>query len=1084
MARTVKQVMTPRASVFNAAARDTVARLGDLETGAIDPSAFFDENHFTRGLAELCKKGLDRLDGAYGNGVFDLTQSMGGGKTHSLLSFAMLAKDPDLRARILPGEGLSAAQGFGAAKVVAFDGNNVNLPFGLWGEIARQLGRLQDFAPFYSPLRAPAPADWAALIGDGPTVILLDELPIYLQAAEATGVGDSNLAVLTAIALTTLMTAVQETLPRTVVVVSNLSSGWQGGAERLSSALDSLARQTGRSAEKIVPVDAKGDDLWKILRRRLFSNAPSEADMTTAEAEMEAALKAAERGGLVAGAGFGFIRETADSYPFHPRLKELFLRFKENDGFQQTRGILRLAGAAVAALWSEGNPSDPLLIAPEDFNLSDPGVAKEMSAVNNDLSTALAADVEGAGSTAGFWASKTGLGEIPAAARTLLMASLARGQGQSVLGLDENELNTLLVRPGRTLESIKAAVEKLRSEALYLHFVGAKMYFRGNKNFVADIREEKKRVAADKVSDAVKGMLEADFKPGQSTIQQHTLVFPDKGDVLRMCVHSRVLLAVVKPETWGDGGVHSVPKLLLDLFQRDLQSSNRNRLMVMTLDKGAHGTAEEHARTVLACESVLSRKRLEGIPETDPEMRLAAEYMEKARQNLRQTAASLPSHLYFPKSADVATGLVDVAATPVDKTMKADRIESTLMGEDKALPQGWTQDPKKVERARKQFERFVFVSLAPTRREDLLRQSADAPDWIWLRPGEFERFSDECRKLDNWRQMPGDMLAKRPSPPGWPVPAPQAQIRNAIVSADEKGRGLCRVSVSVVNGDSVVWEREALPNESSPAWKGDAAAHDWLWAGFLGRDAANAAAPKGDVSWHVNPNVGVKHSFLRQPNTVLVLEAAPPRPADASRIRIFFTFDGSAPTNAQARLAYDGPTEVPAGCRAVLVVGEFDGPEGVLRTEVQKFVPPHPPIVGTGSAGAGGGSVEGQGTVDGPRIVADAPILWRVQRIDDSNGGATGKIIALLGQRNARLKRVGMGLAVGKSFGTIEFGEAEVSAGFVDRLASLVREEAGATVSSIRFNEAYFEKGEDLVALVKEMGLDLPPEEWMQEAVK
>lgn len=1067
MARTVKQVMAPRAQVFNAAARDTVARLGDLGTGAIDPAAFFEENHFTRGLAELCKKGLARLEGAYGNGVFDLTQSMGGGKTHSLLSFALLAADPALRERVLPAEGLDTAKGFGSAKVVAFDGNNVNLPFGLWGEMARQLGRLEDFAPFYSPLRAPAPADWVALIGAEPTVILLDELPIYLQAAEATDVGDSNLAVLTAIALTTLMTAVQESLPNTIVVVSNLSSGWQGGAERLSSALDSLARQTGRSAEKIVPVDAKGDDLWKILRRRLFSNSPAEADVAAAESETEAALKAAERGGLVAGAGFGFIRETADSYPFHPRLKELFLRFKENDGFQQTRGILRLTGAAVAALWSEGNASDPLLIAPEDFDLSDPGVAKELSAVNNDLSTALATDIEGEGSTAGFWASKTGLPEIGAAARTLLMASLARGQGQSALGLDENELSTLLVRPGRTLESVKSAVERLRSEALYLHFVGAKMYFRGNKNFVADIREEKKRVAADKVSDAVKGMLEADFKPGAATIHRNTLVFPDKTDILRRCDHSGVLLAVVRPETWGDGGVHSVPKLLLDLFQRDLQSSNRNRLMVMTLDKVAFGTAEEHARTVLACEAVLSRKRLEGIPETDPEMRLAAEYMEKARQNLRQTAASLPSHLYFPKSADVTTGLVDVAATPVDKTMKADRIEATLMGEDKALPQGWTQDPKKVERARKQFERFVFVSLAPTRREDLLRQSADAPDWIWLRPGEFERLSDECQRLDNWRQMPGDMIAKRP-PAGWPVPAPQAQVRNAIVSADERGRGLCRVSVQVVNGDSAVWEREALPSDSSPVWKGDAAAHDWLWAGFLGRDAANPAAPKGEASWHVNPNVGIKHSFLRQPNTVLVLEAAPPRAADASRIRIFYTFDGSAPTNAQARLAYDGPAEVPADCRAVLVVGEFDGPEGVLRTEVQKFVPP-----ATGVAGVDN---------KGPEIATQAPVSWkRAERFDDSNCGSAGRLVALLGQRNAWLKKVGMGLAVGKTFGTIEFGDAEVSAGFVDRLASMVREETGATVTSLRFGEARFERGEDLVALAKEMGLDLPPEEWLQE---
>ena len=31
-----------------------------------------------------------------------------------------------------------------------------------------------------------------------------------------------------------------------------------------------------------------------------------------------------------------------DSYPFHPSLKDLYARFKENQGFQQTRGLIRL----------------------------------------------------------------------------------------------------------------------------------------------------------------------------------------------------------------------------------------------------------------------------------------------------------------------------------------------------------------------------------------------------------------------------------------------------------------------------------------------------------------------------------------------------------------------------------------------------------------------------------------------------------------------------------------------------------------------------------------------------------------------
>lgn len=169
MARTAKTVMTPRDSVFNADVRNTVAKLKDLEGGVTNPVSFFEESHFTKGLTELCKKGFSRLSGEYGNGVFELTQSMGGGNTHSLMSFSLLARDPELRSSVLRREGVEQFGAFGSAKIVVFEGeDNLNLPYGLWGEIARQLRKLQEFSQFYSPLSAPSTGAWTRLIGDEP----------------------------------------------------------------------------------------------------------------------------------------------------------------------------------------------------------------------------------------------------------------------------------------------------------------------------------------------------------------------------------------------------------------------------------------------------------------------------------------------------------------------------------------------------------------------------------------------------------------------------------------------------------------------------------------------------------------------------------------------------------------------------------------------------------------------------------------------------------------------------------------------------------------------------------------------------
>lgn len=70
----------PRASVFDKARRDTVLDLTDLIQNRIDPEAFFRENHLTEGMRILLTEGFRRLEGRTIQGVFKLTQAMGGVK--------------------------------------------------------------------------------------------------------------------------------------------------------------------------------------------------------------------------------------------------------------------------------------------------------------------------------------------------------------------------------------------------------------------------------------------------------------------------------------------------------------------------------------------------------------------------------------------------------------------------------------------------------------------------------------------------------------------------------------------------------------------------------------------------------------------------------------------------------------------------------------------------------------------------------------------------------------------------------------------------------------------------------------------
>jgi hypothetical protein len=137
--KTLKQLCTPRSSVFDKARRDTVLDLTDLVEDRIDAAEFFAENHITEGMRLLLSEGFRRLEGKSVQGVFKLTQSMGSGKTHNLIAFALLTKHAEQRERVM-GE-FYTSEPIGPVRVVAFSGRESDAPFGVWGAIANQLGK-------------------------------------------------------------------------------------------------------------------------------------------------------------------------------------------------------------------------------------------------------------------------------------------------------------------------------------------------------------------------------------------------------------------------------------------------------------------------------------------------------------------------------------------------------------------------------------------------------------------------------------------------------------------------------------------------------------------------------------------------------------------------------------------------------------------------------------------------------------------------------------------------------------------------------------------------------------------------------
>src|SRR5271165_3836983 len=86
----------PRQSVLDGS-EDFVVNLSALSE-LTEPEAveFLDANVLTSGMEDLVMQAFDRLSGGPSRGIFKLSESMGGGKTQSMIVCGLLARFPKL----------------------------------------------------------------------------------------------------------------------------------------------------------------------------------------------------------------------------------------------------------------------------------------------------------------------------------------------------------------------------------------------------------------------------------------------------------------------------------------------------------------------------------------------------------------------------------------------------------------------------------------------------------------------------------------------------------------------------------------------------------------------------------------------------------------------------------------------------------------------------------------------------------------------------------------------------------------------------------------------------------------------------
>jgi hypothetical protein len=915
MLTTVRDACVPHPNALRSDPEPDIEDIAQvIETAEKDAAAFFSRNHVTGGMRQLFELGIARLDGRSDQAVYTLTQAMGGGKTHLMVAFGLIAKSSTIRTTVLDSAALNAPNGFGSAKVVAISGRSPTDNF-IWGEIAAQLGREDGFRKFWeNGAKAPGEKDWIELLGDSPTLIMLDELAPYLDYAQTRELGSGTLANVVTYALANLFSAAVK-LPRCMVIVSNLSAAYQGASKSLAQTIANLSQEVRRSAKEITPVALNSGEVFDILRRRLFTALPNREAIDRIAVAYAKSMDEAVRSRMVAKTPEQFADEIHRCYPFHPSLRDLVAMFRNNENFRQTRGLMRMVSRIVRDVYADGRPNNVHLIGVQHMDLNDSDMRNEVLPLAN-LQEAVAKDIaDGGQSHAETIDREHGTDAGTQVANALLTASLMRGFDAKA-GLTKEQVIECLVAPGRAGEEFGTAFDELVKDAWYLHRgVGDVMYFAPQENITKRLQSEAEKAPPNRVEQGIQERLALVFKAVSAKAYQEVLALPEIGAI--DLTGPRKLIVVspdskLPPET--------AERLFADLIQK-------NNFVVVTGSPTQFASLDGVMRRLYAAEKVLRELR--------PDDPLRAEVEDRrsgAEFDFLTTVEHAFNRIWYPgrkpdrsmglleqklelrtaKSADGRSSLAGEAAIE-SALMKAGKFEPAPEAKADGLIVRIAGNPETNQGGQLWPDGSAFNTMPWS---DITAKAKENPQFIWLPPGGLDAVKRVATTTGKWRDRENGKVQRGPFAPD-----------KTRISVTEEGRnpetGAVTLSVQAIDaGQSprIHIAEGTVVSEASPELREMRFTTSALRLSFVAID------PKGQ-----HP-IGETEVWR---NKITIQHTASPN-ADGRRIELFprpsaatvrYTTDGSNPREGTI---YAGafvvtPTMASGGAEVIVRVIAIDG---------------------------------------------------------------------------------------------------------------------------------------------------------------
>lgn len=400
------ETCTPRDEVLHGHLSEDMfaARLRDVMNRTADPvyqdaGRFFANTYPTDGLRTLLGEVLGRITGhsPTNSPIIRLETSFGGGKTHNLIALYHAISGQATPSMLLDfslaGIQLPRPGDIDIAGVVGSDLDPSNgllhseddlVTYTLWGELAYQLGGKAGYTLAQESDRnrvAPGTALFERIVGDRPTLIMIDEIARHLRGASGVPTtGEGTLADQTSPFLMSLMEFVAS--KRRVVLVLTIASdvdAFSNETETVHRVLAESLKVSARQERVLTPTGE--NEISAIVVHRLFE----QIDKTVLPSLMTQYggyyRRLYEQGTPLHDRALrgDYLQEFEVAYPFHPELiRILNLKVATIPNFQRTRGALRLLANLVQELWHT-RPQHTWLIHPYHVDLAIPDILEDLT---------------------------------------------------------------------------------------------------------------------------------------------------------------------------------------------------------------------------------------------------------------------------------------------------------------------------------------------------------------------------------------------------------------------------------------------------------------------------------------------------------------------------------------------------------------------------------------------------------------------------------------------------------------------------------------------------------------------------------